>query len=109
MRFFFDFRARDRALFDYRGDEFRSAEAAIKFAGAIAEDLQHSLAAEWLGWWIEVRNSEGMKFSSLPVDTAGENFGARDLQSTPRRAHSVRVDARRRRRVLKLLQQPLKS
>lgn len=71
MRFFFDYTTRDRSLYDYRGDEFRTAQAAIEFAAAIAEDLKHSLANEWLGWRVEVRNTEGVKLFSLPVEGAG--------------------------------------
>lgn len=71
MRFFFDYRTRDRSLYDYRGDYFRTPQAAIEFARSIAEDLMHSLTEDWKGWSIEVRNAEGMKFLSLPIETAG--------------------------------------
>jgi hypothetical protein len=70
MRFFFDYTTRDRALYDYRGDEFRSPQAAMEFAGAIAEKMKHSLANEWLGWRVEVRDSEGVTLLSVPVDSA---------------------------------------
>jgi hypothetical protein len=71
MRFFFDYTTKDQSLFDYRGDEFRTPQAAIDFAGAIAEDLKHSLNDNWMGWSIEVRDALGMKFFSVPVETAG--------------------------------------
>jgi len=68
MRFFFDYAAQDQAMYDYRGDDFRSPKDAIDFAGAIAEGLKHSLSKEWTGWWLEVRNCDGVKFASLPFD-----------------------------------------
>lgn len=68
MRFFFDYAARDQAMYDYRGDDFRNPQDAIEFAQAIAEDLKHSLFNDWAGWRVEVRNIEGMKFLSLPLD-----------------------------------------
>ena len=71
MRFFFDYRTSDQSLYDYSGDYFGTPQAAIEFAGAIAENLKHSLTEDWMGWAIEVRNAEGMKFSSIPVKTAG--------------------------------------
>lgn len=71
MRFFFDYTTKGQSLYDFKGDEFHSPQGAIDFADAIAQDLQCSLSNHWLGWWIEVRNADGMKFVSLPVDTAG--------------------------------------
>lgn len=68
-RFFFDYRAKDRSLFDYLGQEFRSPQGAIEFAEAIAQDLRHSLSNNWAGWWVEVRNAEGEKFYTLSVET----------------------------------------
>lgn len=70
MRFFFDYRTADRSLYDYQGHEFGTSLAAIELAGAIAEDLKHSLANKWIGWWIEARNPEGAEFVSLPIDAA---------------------------------------
>ena len=72
MRFFFDYRTKDRALYDYRGDDFRNSQAAIEFAAAIAEMLKQSLDDDWMGWRVEVRNPEGVKFLSLPVGVAGK-------------------------------------
>ncbi len=71
MRFFFDYRTKDQSLYDYRGDEFRNHRTAADFAEAIAEDLKHALANDWIGWWVEVRNTEGIKFLSVSVDAAG--------------------------------------
>jgi hypothetical protein len=68
MRFFFDYRTNDQSLFDYRGDEFKNPQEAIEFAEAIAQDLKNSLAGDWIGWWIEVRNAEGTKLYSSEVD-----------------------------------------
>ena len=67
IRFFFDYTARDQSLFDYRGQEFQSPEAAIEFADAIAQDLKHSLSEDWTGWAVEVRNAENQKFFEIPV------------------------------------------
>lgn len=68
MRIFFDYRTMDQSLFDYQGEEFRSPEGAIEFAEAIAQDLKNSLSSDWIGWWIEVRNAEGVKLYSVEVD-----------------------------------------
>jgi hypothetical protein len=69
-RFFFDYTMKDESLFDYRGEEFRSACGAADFAEAVADVLRHSMAADWTGWSVEVRNAEGTKLFSLPVDSA---------------------------------------
>jgi hypothetical protein len=68
-RFFFDYTAKEQSLLDYGGHEFRSSQAAIEFAEAIAQDLKHSLTENWLGWSVEVRNANGMRLLSLPVDS----------------------------------------
>jgi hypothetical protein len=39
----------------------------MEYAGVLAEDLKHSLSDDWMGWWIEVRNAEGERLSTLPV------------------------------------------
>ncbi len=66
-RFFFDYATQGQSLYDYRGDEFRSPQAAIEFAGAIVEDLKNRLDHGWTGWRIEIRNAEGVKLLSLPI------------------------------------------
>ncbi len=71
MRFFFDYRTKGQSLYDYHGDEFRNHHTAAEFAEAIAEDLKHTLANDWIGWCVEVRNAEGVKFLSVSVDAAG--------------------------------------
>ena len=68
-RFFFDYTAKEQSLLDYGGHEFRSPQAAIEFAEAIAHDLKHSLSENWRGWSVEVRNAMGMRLLSLPVDS----------------------------------------
>ena len=70
MRFFFDYSTKDQSLLDYRGDEFRSAEGAMEFAQAIVQDLGNSLSREWTGWSIEVRDINGSKFCSLPIEAS---------------------------------------
>jgi hypothetical protein len=69
MRYFFDYRSKDKSLYDYEGDEFVTSQAAIEFAEATVQVLKHSLAGTWLGWTIEVRDAEGKKFCSLDVGT----------------------------------------
>ena len=68
-RFFFDYTAKEQSLLDYGGHEFRSSQAAIEFAEAIAQDLKHSLTENWRGWSVEVRNVAGMRLLSVPVDS----------------------------------------
>lgn len=68
MRFFFDYAAQGQAAYDYRGDDFRNPQDAIDFARAIADGLKHSPSEEWAGWCLEMRNRDGVKFVSLPLD-----------------------------------------
>jgi Domain of unknown function (DUF6894) len=67
-RFFFDYRTSDQALYDYGGHEFRSVQSAEDFAQMIVQDLSHSLTDDWHGWSVEVRNAEGRRLLSLPVE-----------------------------------------
>ena len=67
MRYFFDYRAQGQSLLDYRGEVFSNFQSAIEFAEATAEFLTQSLANDWTGWSIEVRNASGDKLISLPV------------------------------------------
>ena len=71
MRFFFDYATEGQSLYDYRGQEFRTPQGAIEFADAIVQDMKHSLSDDWKGWRVDVRNAEGMKFFSLPVEFVG--------------------------------------
>jgi len=71
MRFFFDYTKKSDSLLDYRGDEFRNPQSAIVFAQETAQYLKDSLTEDWLGWFVEVRNVEGLKLGSVSVDTAG--------------------------------------
>lgn len=91
MRFFFDYVTRSQSLYDYQGDEFRSAQAAIAFAGFIAEDLKHRLSGEWNDWRLEVRSAEGATLLSLPVESANATW-----QSQPRRGGEFRPGHRLR-------------
>jgi hypothetical protein len=70
IRFFFDYTSKNKSLYDYRGDDFLTPQAAIEFAQATAQVLTNSLSGDWVGWSIEVRNAEGKKFFSLPVNNA---------------------------------------
>jgi Domain of unknown function (DUF6894) len=67
-RFFFDYRTSDQALYDYGGQEFRSIRSAEEFAQMIVQDLSCSLTTDWNGWSVEVRNAEGRRLLSLPVE-----------------------------------------
>lgn len=67
-RFFFDYRTRGRSLLDYRGHEFHNPQGAIEFAQEIAHGLQHSLSENWIGWTVEVRDSEGERYCSLSIE-----------------------------------------
>jgi hypothetical protein len=71
MRFFFDYTMKGKSLRDYRGEEFQSSKGAIDFAEAAVQILNHSLAGDWIGWSLEVRNAEGRKFLSVPVRATG--------------------------------------
>jgi hypothetical protein len=68
-RFFFDYRTSDQALYDYGGQEFGSVRSAEEFAQMIVQDLSYSLTTDWNGWSVEVRNAEGRKLLSLPVQS----------------------------------------
>jgi hypothetical protein len=69
-RFFFDYRAKDKRLVDYRGDDFRNAKDAVDFAVTIAQCLKNSFSQDWTEWSIEVSNVEGQKVLSLPICNA---------------------------------------
>jgi hypothetical protein len=49
------------------GVEFRTFQGAREYADAITCHLQNSLSGEWIGWRVDVRNADGMKFFSMPV------------------------------------------
>jgi len=66
-RFFFDYRTRDQALYDYGGQEFRSVQSAEEFAQMIVQDLSNSLTDDWRGWSVEVRTAEGHRHRTLAV------------------------------------------
>jgi Domain of unknown function (DUF6894) len=66
--FFFDYVAADESLFDYRGQEFKSAAGALEYAQEIARDLTHSMSIDWGGWAVEVRAADGRRFYSLPIE-----------------------------------------
>ena len=71
-RFFFDYATQGQSLYDYRGEEFRNIDAAVEHAAVIAENLKFTLSGQWMGWWIEVRNAEGAKLSTVPVPAQTE-------------------------------------
>ena len=67
MRFFFDFTGKNQSLNDYQGVEFRTFHSASEYADAVTDHMRNSLGGEWTGWRVDVRNADGMKFSSMPV------------------------------------------
>jgi hypothetical protein len=75
MRFFIDYTTTGQSLYDYQGDEFMSSKDAFDFAEATAQSLKNSLDGVWMGWSVEVRDANGRKYSSFPVD-AGPRISA---------------------------------
>jgi CheY-like chemotaxis protein len=73
MRLYLDFKSKSRVLYDYAGDEFLSTEDAYDFAAETADGLKNQLDRAWVGWSIEVRNAEGKKYFTLPLDGAETN------------------------------------
>jgi CheY-like chemotaxis protein len=67
MRFFFDYTCPDRSLLDFRGDEFLSPDDAFDFAEATAQTMKSDLNGNWIGWSVEVRSADGIKYFSLPI------------------------------------------
>ena len=67
MRFFFDYTSQDRSLLDYRGDEFLSPDDALDFAKSTTQTMKSDLNGDWVGWSVEVRNADGIKYFTLPV------------------------------------------
>jgi CheY-like chemotaxis protein len=67
MRFFFDYTSPDRSLLDYRGDEFLSPDDALDFAEATTQTMKSDLNGNWMGWSVEVRSADGIKYFTLPV------------------------------------------
>ena len=69
-RYFFDRVGKHRAEYDFCGREFPSQESARQLAELMAIDLGISEQGEWSGWVVDVRNSLGQKFFSIPVQLA---------------------------------------
>jgi hypothetical protein len=70
MRYFFDLTRAEHSLFDYKGDEFTSLNAARDFATTTAQRLENKLSGEWSGWTLEVRCAQGTKYFSVPIGNA---------------------------------------
>lgn len=64
-RYFFDFVAQDRSIYDYVGREFGTLQGAQQLAELIALDL--ALDGDWLGWTVAIRGPHGQKYLSVPV------------------------------------------
>ena len=67
MRFFFDYKAKHRSIYDYNGSNFRNSEDAFDFAELTAQLLKNSLNGDWIGYSVEVRDAVGKKYFSIPV------------------------------------------
>lgn len=66
-RLFFDVFTAEGFLYDYEGREFRRDEDARKLAELIALDLEATDAAVWAGSAVEIRDGDGKKLFSIPV------------------------------------------
>jgi hypothetical protein len=67
QRYFFDLTLAEASLFDYKGNEFSSMNAALDFATTVAQGLENKLSGEWAGWTLEVRCTAGKKYFSVPI------------------------------------------
>jgi CheY-like chemotaxis protein len=81
MRFFFDYKARHHSIYDYNGDDFRSAQDAFDFAEATAQLLKTSLNGDWINYSVEVRDAEGKKYFSLPAEPGHPSMPLVDVGS----------------------------
>ena len=64
MHLYLDLLTKGEHLYDYKGNEFLSANDAYDFAETTVEVLKNELDGAWSGWSVEVRNAEGRKFFS---------------------------------------------
>ena len=64
-RYFFDLGTQCKSMYDYRGRECDTPEAAYELAELIALDLEFE--GEWVGWAVAVHSPEGEKVFSVPV------------------------------------------
>ena len=69
-RYFFDAVGEQRSVYDYRGRHFASADNAYRLAELIALDYAMKGEDEWLGSSILVRNAEGNKLFSVPIQSS---------------------------------------
>lgn len=80
MRLFFDFTNEANSLRDYHGVEFQTPQRAKEHADALARHMTKSLRGDWVGWRIEVRNAEGVRFLSMPIGAVGAILSAAAVQ-----------------------------
>jgi hypothetical protein len=64
-RYFFDIANRSQSIYDHKGRELSTPEAAYQLAELIALDLE--VEGEWTGWAVAVRTARGEKYFSVPV------------------------------------------
>ena len=67
-RYFFDLGNKSEAIYDFRGHEVATLDAAYQLAELMALDLE--VSEDWLGWVLMVRNPEGENIFSIPVRSA---------------------------------------
>ena len=67
-RYFFDLDTQRQSMYDYKGREFPTPEAAYQLAELIALDL--AFDGESAGWAVAVRSPEGKRVFSIPVRDA---------------------------------------
>jgi hypothetical protein len=67
-RYFFDRGTQRDSMYDYKGGEFPTPDAAYQLAELIALDL--ALDGEWAGWTVAVCSPGGERFFSVPVRDA---------------------------------------
>ena len=67
-RYFFDLGTQCRSMYDYKGRELATPEAAYQLAELIALDL--AFDGEWVGWAVAVCSPDGERFFSVPVRDA---------------------------------------
>ena len=65
QRYFFDFVAKDRSVYDYNGREFSTLQGALQLAELIALDL--AVDGEWVGWVVAICGARGQKYHCVPV------------------------------------------
>jgi len=69
-RYFFDAVGEQRREYDYCGRHLKTAEGAFQLAELIALDYAVKGEDEWVGCSINVRDAEGQKLFSVPIQSS---------------------------------------